>query len=69
MNQCLIEFTNASNRVSKNVTPRRMLKKCFLVAKINRWNNSFHNMYDMLLAKVDRLAGSTYFVKKKTHRK
>ena len=34
--------------VSKIWTPRRMLKKCLLKAKINRWNNSFQNMYDML---------------------
>ena len=34
--------------VSKILTPRRMLKKCLLKAKINRWNNSFQNMYDML---------------------
>ena len=27
--------------VSKNLTPRRILKKCFLIAKINHWNNSF----------------------------
>ena len=32
--------------VSKNVTPRRMLIKCFLIAKINRWNNTLQNMYD-----------------------
>ena len=41
-----------------------MLKKCFLIAKIIRWNKSFQNMYDMLQTKVDRLAGKTYFVKK-----
>ena len=40
-------------------------QKVFLIAKINRWNNSFHNMYDMLYAKVDRLAGKTYFIQKK----
>ena len=64
--QCKIEFTYASHCVSKNVTPRRMLKKCFLIAKINRWNNSFQNMFDILKARVVRLAGKTYFVKKKT---
>ena len=37
--------------VSKILTPCRMLKKCLLIAKINRWNNSFQNMYDMLQAK------------------
>ena len=30
--QCKIKFTNASHCVSKNLTPRRMLKKCFLDA-------------------------------------
>ena len=29
MTQCKIEFTYAPQCVSKNVTPRRMLKKCF----------------------------------------
>ena len=37
----------------------------FLLAQINRKNNSFQKMYDMLEAKVDRLAGKIYFVKKK----
>ena len=46
--QCKIEFTYASHCVNKNVTPPRMLKKCFLIAKIKRWNNSFQNMYNML---------------------
>ena len=36
------------------------------ICQINRWNNSFQNMYDMLEAKVDHLAEKTYFVKKKT---
>ena len=30
------------------LTPRRMLQKTSLIAKINLWNNSFQNMYDML---------------------
>ena len=47
--------------VSKNLTPRRMLKKDLLIAKINRWNNSFQNMYDMLLVKLDRFAMKTFF--------
>ena len=38
----------------------------FLIAKINRWNNSSQNKCDMLQEKVDRLARKTYFVKKKT---
>ena len=63
--QCKIEFTYAPHCVCKTVTPRRMLKKCFLIAKIKRWNNSFQNMYDMLSAKVYCLAGPIYFVKKK----
>ena len=48
MTQCKIEFTYASHCVTKNLTPRRMLKKGLLIGKINRWNISFHNMYDML---------------------
>ena len=36
----------------KNLTPRRMLKKCLLIAQINHWNNSFQNMYDMLQASI-----------------
>ena len=49
MTQCKIEFTYASHSVSKNLTPRTILKKDLLIAKINRWNNnSFQNMYDML---------------------
>ena len=48
MTHCKIEFTYVSHCVSKNLTPRRMLKKDLLIAKINRWNNSFQNMYDML---------------------
>ena len=35
------------------------------MAKNIRWKKSFQNMYDMLQTKVDRLAGKTYFVKKK----
>ena len=34
--------------VSKILTPLRMLQKTSLIAKINLWNNSFQNMYDML---------------------
>ena len=37
----------------------------FLIAQINRQNNSFQNMYDMLQAKVDHWSGKIYFVKKK----
>ena len=59
MTQCKIEFTYAFHCVSKNLTPR------FLTAKIDRWNNSFQDMYDKLMAKVDRFARKTYFVKKK----
>jgi len=33
-----------SHSVSKNVTPRRMLKKCYLIAQMNRQINSFQNM-------------------------
>ena len=49
MTHCKIEFTYVSHCVSKNLTPRRMLKKTsFLIAQIIGWNNSFQNMYDML---------------------
>ena len=41
-------YSYASHCVSKNLTPRRMLKKRFLAAKINRRNNSFQDMYDKL---------------------
>ena len=37
-----------SHCVSKNLTPRWMLKRSFLIATIKRWNNSFQDMYDML---------------------
>ena len=52
--------------VSKNHTPRRMLKKDLLIAKINRWNNSFQNMYDMLYAKWTVWPGKHILSKKKT---
>ena len=51
MTQCNIKFTNASHCLSENLTPRRMLKKDLLIAKINGWNNSFQTMYDVLYAK------------------
>ena len=34
--------------VSKILTPLRLLQKTSLIAKINLWNNSFQNMYDVL---------------------
>ena len=43
-----------------------MLKNCFLIAQMNRQINSFqNNMYDILWAKIDHLAGEIYFVQKK----
>ena len=63
--RCQILCSMRLQCVSKILTPRRMLKKSSLIAKINRWNNSFQNKYNMLKAKVDRLAGKTYFVKRK----
>ena len=51
--QCKIEITYASHCVSKNLTPRTVLKTAFLIAQI------------FGLGKVDRLAGKTYFVQKK----
>ena len=41
-----------------------MLKKSSLIAKINGWNSSFQNMYDMLQVKVDRFARNTFFLQK-----
>ena len=38
----------------------------FLIGQIIAECHSFPNMYDMLWAKVDRLVGKTYLVKKKT---
>ena len=46
--RCQILCSMRLQCVSKILTPRRMLKKSSLIAKINRWNNSFQNMYDML---------------------
>ena len=51
---------------SKNLTPCRMHWNAFLIAQIIAKCHSFPNMYDMLWAKVDRLAGKTYFVQKNT---
>ena len=51
MTQCKIEFSCASHCVSKNLTPRRMLKNSFLIAQIIRLNKSFQNIYDMLWEK------------------
>ena len=47
-----IEFTYVSHYGSKNVTPRRMLKKCFLIAQMNRQINSFQNMQNMQRAQL-----------------
>ena len=46
--RCQILCSMRLQCVSKILTPRWMLKKSLLVAKINPWNNSFQNMYDML---------------------
>ena len=48
MTWCQILCTMWLQCVSKILTPRRMLQKTSLIAKINLWNNSFQNMYDML---------------------
>ena len=45
---CQILCTMRLQCVSKILTPRKMLQKTCLIAKINLWTNSFHNMYDML---------------------
>ena len=46
--RCQILCSMRLQSVSKILTPCRMLKKTSLIAKINRRNNSFQNMYDML---------------------
>ena len=51
---------------SKNLTPCRLHSNAFLIAQIIGKCHSFPNMYDMLWAKVDRLAGKAYFVQKNT---
>ena len=45
---CQIVCTMRFQCVSKILTPRGMLQKTWLIAKINLWTNSFQNMYDML---------------------
>ena len=46
--RCQILCSMRLQRVSKILTPRRMLRETLLIAKINRWNNSFQNMYGMV---------------------
>ena len=48
MTWCQILCSMRLQCVSKILTPRRMLQKTSLIAKINLWTNSFQNMYDML---------------------
>ena len=62
--RCQILCSMRLQCVSKILTPCRMLKKSSLIAKINGWNNSFQNMYDMLQVKVDRFARKTFSYKK-----
>ena len=62
---CKIQLTFASDCVSKNVTPRRMLKNCFLIAQMNRQINSFQNISDVLYAKVDCLVRKFNYVQKR----
>ena len=64
--RCQISGSMRFQCVTKILTPRRMLKKSSLIAKINCWNNNFQNMYDMLQVKVDRFARKTFFPSKKT---
>ena len=59
MTRCQILCSMRLQCVCKILTPRRMLKKSSLVAKINGWNNSFQNRYVMLWVKVDRFARKT----------
>ena len=39
-----LSFHTRPTVLAKNVTPRRMLKKYFLIAQMNRQINSFQNM-------------------------
>ena len=41
---------------SHNLTGYKMHIAVPQICQINRWNNSFQNMYGMLLATIDRLA-------------
>ena len=50
---CKINFTYESDCVSKNVTPRRMLKKSFLITQMNRQNNSFQGKIVLHLQPYD----------------
>ena len=59
MTRCQILCSMRLQCVSKILTPLRMLKKTSLIAKIN----SFQNMCDMLLVKLDRFATKTFFSK------
>ena len=56
--QCKIEFTYASHCVSKNLTPRRMLKTSY------RLEQQLSEYVLPASGKVDHLAGKTYFVQK-----
>ena len=47
LTRCQISCSMQLQCVSKILTPGKMLKKTSLIAKINRWNKSFRNMYDM----------------------
>ena len=53
-----------SHNVTKNRTGHRMHVEGPQICQINRWNNSFQNMYDMLQVKVDRFARKTFSYKK-----
>ena len=46
--RCQILCSMRLQCISKILTPCRMLKKSLVIAQINRWNNSFQNIYDML---------------------
>ena len=60
LTRCQVLCSMRLQCVSKILTPRRMLKKTSLIAKINRWKNNFQNMYDMVKVKVDRFARKTF---------
>ena len=54
-----------SQNVTKNRTGHRMHAEGSQICQINRWNNSFQNMYGMQKGTIDRLARKIDFVQKK----
>ena len=55
-----------SQNVAKSRTGHRMHVGGPQICQINRWNNSFQNMYGMLKTTIDRFARKIDFVQKNT---